>query len=142
MKIKDIMTKTIVSVKPEDSVEHAAKIMKEYDVGSVPVCNGDEIIGIITDRDIAIRSCAGGEDINNQDVRGIMSSNPVLCEPNMEVEDVARIMSERQIRRLPVVENSSLVGIVSLGDLAIEPHANNKAGEALTNISEPCSPHL
>lgn len=140
MKIKDIMTKTVASINANDSVENAAKLMKEYNIGSVPVCNGEEVIGVITDRDIAIRGASNGKNMNNEKVRGIMSSNPVLGTPDMEVNDAARIMSERQVRRLPVVENNNLVGVVSLGDLAIEPKCNNRAGEALSNISEPCSP--
>ncbi|WMJ80606.1 CBS domain-containing protein [Clostridium sp. MB40-C1] len=142
MKIKDIMTKTVASVNPEDSVERAAKVMREYNIGAIPVCNGEEVVGILTDRDIVLRSSADGQNANNQKVRGIMSSNPVLGTPDMEVKDAARIMSERQIRRLPIIENRNLVGMVSLGDIAVQPHADSEAGKALTNISEPCSPEL
>lgn len=142
MKIKDIMTKTVASINAEDTVERAAQLMREYDIGSVPVCNGEEVIGIITDRDITLRAAAEGANVNNEKVRSIMTSNPVLGTPEMEVHEASRIMSERQIRRLPIVENNHLVGVVSLGDLAVEPHFTEEAGEALTNISEPCSPTL
>ncbi|MCY6369550.1 CBS domain-containing protein [Clostridium ganghwense] len=142
MKIKDIMTKTVASINPDDSVERAAQLMKEYDIGSVPVCNGEEVIGILTDRDVTLRSAAEGHNVNTEKVRSVMSSNPVLGTPDMDIHDAARIMSERQIRRLPIVENNKLVGVVSLGDLAVEPHLSNEAEGALTDISEPCSPTL
>ncbi|MCY6483183.1 CBS domain-containing protein [Clostridium aestuarii] len=142
MKIKNIMTKTVATISVEDSVECAAQMMKEHDVGSIPVCNGEKVIGIVTDRDIALRSAAEGQNVCNQKVRSIMSSNPVLGTPEMDIHDASRIMSERQIRRLPVVENNKLAGIVSLGDLAVEPNLANDAEGALTEISEPCSPMI
>jgi len=142
MKIKDIMTGSVVSLDANDTVQRAADIMKEYNVGSVPVCDEGNVVGIITDRDIALKCVAVGKNSQTQGVREIMSSNPVVGRPNMEVEDAARIMSERQIRRLPVVDNDNLVGIVSLGDLAINPKSDEKAGRALSTISEPSSPQL
>ncbi|MFL0246527.1 CBS domain-containing protein [Candidatus Clostridium stratigraminis] len=140
MKLKDIMTKDVATLNSEDTVERAAHLMKQYNIGSVPVCSGEEIIGIITDRDIAVRSVAEGENFKNQKVRDIMTSNPVIANQDMDIHDAARIMSERQIRRLPVVENKNIVGIISLGDLAVENNLKDNAGEALSNISEPSSP--
>ena len=119
MKIQDIMTKSIASVNANDSVEQAAFLMKEHNIGSVPVCEGEKVIGIITDRDIALRSVAEGENFKNQAVRTIMTSNPVTGAPDMEVNAAAKLMSDKQIRRLPIVQNDALVGIVSLGDIAI-----------------------
>lgn len=142
MKVKDIMTKNVASLNPEDTVEHAAQLMKEYNIGSLPVCNEEKVIGIITDRDIAIRSSAEGENVQKQTVRDIMTSNPVTIKSDIDVEDAARIMSERQIRRLPVVESSNLVGMLSLGDVSVESGSNETAGEALSNISEPSTPLL
>ncbi len=142
MKVKDLMTKDVATLNAEDSVEQAAKIMKEHNIGSVPVCDGENVIGIITDRDIALRSVAEGENVKNQKVREVMSSNPVLANPDMDVHDAARIMSERQIRRLPVVDKSNIVGIVSLGDLAVEQQLKDNAEEALSEISEPSSPMM
>lgn len=139
MKLKEIMTKSVASLTPEDTIEHAAQLMKEYDVGSIPVCNDERIIGIVTDRDITLRAVATGEDTAKAKVRAIMSSNPVFGKPDMEADEAVRIMSERQIRRLPVVENNNIVGIVSLGDIAVEPKLESDAQSALTDISEPSS---
>jgi FOG: CBS domain len=137
MKVKDIMSKDIASLNSEDSVEKAAQLMKQYGVGSVPVCDQQEVVGIVTDRDIALRSTAVGQDSKQQKVREIMSSNPVVGSPEMDVHDAARIMSEQQIRRLPIVENKSLVGVVALGDISTEPTLQDNAEEALKNISQP-----
>lgn len=142
MKIKDIMTKDVATLNVEDSVEQAAQLMKEYNVGSVPVCRGENVVGIITDRDIAIRSVAEGDNSKNIKVKDIMSSNPATANPEMDIHEAARIMSERQVRRLPVVDNNNLVGIVALGDLAVESNLNDDAEKALSNISEPSSPNL
>ncbi|CDI48407.1 CBS domain-containing protein [Clostridium tetani] len=136
MKINNIMTKDIVALQVEDTVEHAAQLMKEHGVGSLPICNEGKVIGIITDRDIALRSVARGESIQNQTVRNIMTSNPITVSPNISATEAAEIMSKKQIRRLPVVENKNLVGMVSLGDISTEPNLENSAGKALTGISE------
>ena len=140
MKIRDIMTKQVTTLNPNDTVEHAAELMKEYNVGSIPVCNEDKIIGIVTDRDITIRSVAEGENTERQNVRSIMSSNPIVGNPEMDVHDAAKLMADRQVRRLPIVENNHIVGIVALGDLAVEPKLTDNAGIALERISEPSSP--
>jgi len=142
MKIRDIMTKDVATLNPNDSVEHAAELMKEYNVGSIPVCNEDKVIGIVTDRDIAIRSVAEGENAERQIVRSIMSSNPVVANPEMDVHDAAKLMADKQIRRLPIVENNHVVGIVALGDLAVQPKLTDNAGIALESISEPSSPTI
>jgi len=140
MKVRDIMTKQVTTLDANDTVEHAAELMKDYNVGSIPVCNEDEIIGIVTDRDIAIRSVAEGENTERQNVRAIMSSNPVVGNPEMDIHDAAKLMADKQIRRLPIVENNHVVGIVALGDLAVEPKLTDNAGIALERISEPSSP--
>ena len=140
MKIKDVMTKDVSSLHVDDTVIKAAEIMKEQNVGSVPVCDSNRVVGMITDRDIALRTVASGKNPDKQSVRDVMSTNPVVGQPEMDVLDAAKIMGERQIRRLPVIEKNGLVGIVSLGDLAIEPSLENEASEALTDISEPSTP--
>lgn len=142
MEIKNIMTKNVATINPEDTVERAAQMMKEHNVGSIPVCRGEEVVGIITDRDVALRSAAEGQNVHQQKVKDIMTSNPVIGTPEMDVHEAARIMSERQIRRLPVVENNKVVGIVALGDLAVEPNFSNEAESALSNISVPASPQI
>ena len=135
--VKDIMTKEIASVCSDDSIEKAAQLMKQYDVGSIPVCSQKKVVGIVTDRDIALRSVAPGQDTSQQKVCDIMTSNPVVGNPDMDVHDAARIMSEKQIRRLPIVENNSLVGMVALGDISVEPTLQDNAEQALKNISQP-----
>ncbi|MEA4826535.1 CBS domain-containing protein [Clostridium sp. JNZ J1-5] len=142
MEIKNIMTKNVATINPEDTVERAAQMMKEHNVGSIPVCRGEEVVGIITDRDVALRSAAEGQNVHQQKVKDIMTSNPVIGTPEMDVHEAARIMSERQIRRLPVVENNKVVGIVALGDLAVEPNFSNEAESALSSISVPASPQI
>ena len=137
MKVKDIMSKEIASVKSDDSIASAARLMKQYNVGSIPVCSQDKIVGIITDRDIAVRSVAAGQDVSKQKVRDIMTTDPTVGSPEMNVNDAAQIMSDRQIRRLPIVENNSLVGIVALGDISLEPIYSDNAEEALKDISKP-----
>lgn len=142
MEVKNIMTKTVATVSADDTVERAAQLMREHNVGSIPVCRGENIVGIITDRDIALRSAAEGENVGNQKVSEVMTSNPVTGTPNMDVHEAARLMSERQIRRLPIVENEKVVGIVALGDLAVEPNFSNEAESALQSISTPASPRI
>jgi CBS domain-containing protein len=142
MKVREIMTKDVATLSVDDSVAHAAQLMKQYNVGSIPVCREENVIGIVTDRDIALRSVAQGENSTNQKVRDIMTSNPVVINAETDIHDAARIMSERQIRRIPVVENNSIVGIVSLGDIAVEGKLQDDAEKALSNISEPSTPNL
>lgn len=137
MKAKDIMSTNIASVRFDDTIERAAQLMKQYDVGSIPVCKDDNIVGIVTDRDITLRSVATGENAKQQRVSDIMTSDPTVGSPEMNVNDVARIMSEKQIRRLPIVENNNLVGIVALGDISLEPALQDNAENALKNISQP-----
>ena len=137
MKVKDIMTTEIASLNTDDTIERAAQLMKQYDVGSIPVCSQDKVIGIVTDRDIAVRCVASGQDTKQQRVQDIMTANPVVGNPEMNVHDAAKLMSDSQIRRLPIVDNNSLVGIVALGDISLEPQLQDNAEEALKNISQP-----
>lgn len=136
MKVKSVMSKSVASLTPDDTIDKAAQVMMENNIGSLPVCQQGKIIGMLTDRDISVRAMANKASASKT-VRDIMSSNPVTASPDMDIEDVSRIMSERQIRRIPVVENNNVVGIVSLGDLAINPKSNSQAGDALSSISEP-----
>lgn len=137
MKVREIMSKDVASLRSDDSIERAAQLMKQYNCGSIPVCTQDKLIGIVTDRDIAVRSVASGNDVSEQRVQDIMTDNVVFGSPEMEVVDAARLMSDRQIRRLPIVERNSLIGIVALGDISLEPNYQDSAEDALKNISEP-----
>lgn len=136
MKVREIMTKDIAALKSDDTVERAAQLMKQYDCGCIPVCTKDKVIGVVTDRDITIRSTASGQDCH-QSVGDIMTKDLVVGSPEMDVQDAARLMSDRQIRRLPIVEDNSLVGIVALGDISLESDYQKNAERALKNISEP-----
>lgn len=136
MIVRDIMSTDVACVHSEDSVERAARLMKEYDVGSIPVCSQDSVIGIVTDRDITLRTVADGQNAKQEKVGSIMSTDCTLGTPDMKVSDAAQMMSEKQIRRLPIVENNCLVGMVALGDISLEPSAQANAEHALKNISK------
>lgn len=136
LKIKDIMSRDVASLNQDDSIERAARLMKECDVGSIPVCNQNKVVGIVTDRDIALRSVAEDQDARNIKVRDVMTTNPVTGNPEMDVHDAARIMGDMQIRRLPVVERNNLVGMVALGDISLTSIHQNEAGETLKNVSK------
>jgi CBS domain-containing protein len=140
MLIKDVMSKDLVSLNSNDSVEKAAQMMKQYDIGVIPVCDDSHrLAGIITDRDITLNSVASGANAKEQKVCDFMTLNPVTGNPNMDIHDAIRLMSRHQVKRLPIVENNNLVGIVSLGDISQEPNLDDNAGVALKNISKPGS---
>jgi len=139
MQIKDLMTKDVSSVKRNSTLQDAAKIMKDLNVGAIPVCDGKQAVGIITDRDIAIRNVANA-GMANTPVEQVMSTNLISGHPQMSDQEAARLMAENQIRRLPIMENKEIVGIVSLGDLAVQSASDMEAGEALSSISYPSKP--
>jgi CBS domain-containing protein len=138
MKIRDIMTPDVECVRRDNTLEEAAVKMKDLDVGSLPVCDGDRIEGIITDRDIAIRAVAEGRDPTSTQVREVMSRSVMHCYDDEDTEDAARLMQERQIRRILVLNRDErLLGIVSLGDLAAETGNPERVGRILQDVSEP-----
>lgn len=140
MKINEVMTRDVISLSGTSDLKHAAELMKEFNVGSLPVVEEGKVIGIVTDRDIAIRAFGEKKDVV---VRDIMTSNPVTVDESIDIKKASDIMSQRQIRRLPVVsKDKTLVGMVSLGDLALEPLSKEEAKEALSCISEPTSPEM
>ena len=139
MQIGDIMSKNVACAKPQDTVEKTAQMMKELNVGSIPVCDGNKVVGIVTDRDIALRCVAQGGN-TKAPVTDVMTTNPVTACPTMDIHEAAKIMSSKQIRRLPVVDNNSLVGMIALGDIAVEPKLADNAGDALNDISYPSNP--
>lgn len=136
MNISEIMTKSPVSVKSSDTVEKAATLMKEHDIGAIPVWENNTVLGMITDRDITLKSVAGGKDAKNQKISEVMTSSVVTGNPNMSLDEASKLMSQNQIRRLPIVDNNNLVGIVALGDLATENKSDQMAGSALSGISQ------
>jgi CBS domain-containing protein len=141
MKLKDIMTPDVACVRPGDTLQEAARRMKDLDVGPMPVCGDDDkIVGMLTDRDITIRATAEGLDPKTTRVRDAMSEDVVWCFDDQDTDDAAKLMQERQVRRLLVMSRDKrLVGIVSLGDLATESK-KKQAGEVLQDVSEPSQP--
>ena len=140
MKVHEIMTARARCVGPDNTLVEAAGLMRELDVGALPVCDNDRLAGMVTDRDITLRGVANGRDPNTTAISEVMSPGIVYVFADQEVEEVARVMEERQVRRLPVLNREKrLVGIVSLGDIAI---SSNPAfsGMALRDVSEPRKP--
>ena len=141
MKVHEIMTAHARCVGPDNNLVEAAGLMRSLDVGSLPVCEEDRLIGMVTDRDLALRGTADGKDPNTTPVREVMTQTVVWAFADQEVEEVVRLMEQRQIRRVPVLNREKrLVGIVALGDIAI---SSNPAfsGMALRDVSEPSDPN-
>lgn len=140
MKVSEVMTHEVKTIRADQSAQEAATFMLQGDAGSIPVIEGDRLIGMITDRDIAVRGIAQGRG-PDAPVRELMSSGLVCARADDDVDEVATRMSEAQVRRLPVIDDSdNLVGIVSLGDLSRETEGE-EAHVALEGISAPGSQH-
>jgi CBS domain-containing protein len=139
-KLQELMSKNVVSVSPDQSLQQAASLMSQFNVGSLPVVQNGQIQGIITDRDITLRSTAQGLDGNTPVSQCMSAGNLISGNPNMDIHEAAALMSQSQIRRLPVVDNNQLVGMVALGDLATQNIYQNEAGQALSSISTPSNP--
>jgi CBS domain-containing protein len=141
MKIKDIITANPRCIGPEATLMEVAIEMKNLDVGILPVCENERLIGTITDRDIAVRAVSEGLDPRVITVRKVMSRVVIYCFEDQDIWYAAQMMDTYQIRRLPVLNRDDrLVGIVSLGDLAVRTGAENLAGRVLERISEPSQP--
>ncbi len=137
MKVFDLMSESVVSVGADEPVSAAARLLKKYNIGALPVCDDKgKLKGMITDRDIAIRCVASDSDPNKARVSDIMTRGAVTIEENAYIGDAARIMAEAQIRRLPVCKDGRLVGMLSLGDLARNTECDTEAAEALCEISK------
>ena len=140
MKVSEVMTRDVQTVRPDQRAQEAASFMLSTDAGSIPVTDGDRLIGMITDRDIAVRGVAKGYGPDTP-VRDLMTNDIVCARIDDDVEDAASRMSEAQVRRLPVVdEQERLCGIVSLGDLSRETD-DDTAAEALEGVSQPGGQH-
>lgn len=135
LKIKEIMTTDVKTLSSDDSISEAANIMKSLDIGAVPVVRDNMPIGIVTDRDIIVRGVADGKSSSDA-VSSIMTTDVITVTPDADVHEAADIMAARQIRRLPIVQDKLLVGIVAIGDMAVESIFENEAGEALHSISK------
>ena len=140
MKIREIMTPDAQCIQPDDTMVDAASLMRQLDVGVLPVCEEGEVVGMITDRDITIRAVADARHPATTLVREIMSTGTIPVYEDQEVGEVVQIMEEHQIRRAPVLSREGrLVGIVSLGDIAVDGSAA-LSGEALKFVSQPAAP--
>ena len=135
MNIRDVMTPNPRTVSPQDSIQNAARIMRDEDTGAVPVVENGRPVGMVTDRDIVVRAVADGGRLDGP-VRDIVTTGVVSVSPGMSTREASQLMSEHQVRRLPVVENDRLVGIVSLGDLAVKEGRDRRTGDTLQDISE------
>jgi CBS domain-containing protein len=142
MKISQILTKNPEVISPDARICEAARLMREHDIGMLPVCDGERLVGSITDRDLAIRAVADGCDALSTKVRDIMTPEVFWCFDDAELEEVARLMEEKKIRRLPIINHKKrLVGIVSLGDLAVRSKNASLTEEVLECVSEPAGIH-
>lgn len=135
MEIKDIMTRSVVSIHPNESVEVAARTMTQYNIGVLPVCSNGNLCGVITDRDIVTRCLAANRLPSSTQVRQVMTQQVTTAKPNMEIGAAAHLMGRLQIRRLPVVEDGKLCGMISLGDMAIHEETTINAGDVLADVS-------
>lgn len=141
MKVSEMMTRDVRLVRPDETIRAAAQLMGELDFGVLPVSENDRLVGMITDRDIAVRAVGAGRGPDTP-VRDVMSREVLYCFEDQTTEEVARNMGDVQVRRLPVVDrNKRLVGILSLGDLARANAAIDEAGEALHGITQPGGQH-
>ena len=136
MKLREVMSKNVIRIHPEESVSVAARTLTRYNIGILPVCGGDgRVCGLLTDRDIVTRCLAAGRSPASTAVRDVMTTGIVSARPDMDTSAAAGLMGREQIRRLPVVENGKLCGMVSLGDLAVKEESLFDAGDALADIS-------
>lgn len=136
-KVRDVMTTDVDTVQPSTRVGEAARQMRDTNVGSLPVVDRQELVGIVTDRDITIRVAADGISADEVLVKEVMTADPVTVGPDQTVDEASEVMSQHQVRRLPVVDGGKLVGILALGDVATDPSSKDDAGEALSGISQP-----
>ncbi len=136
MKVKDLMTTNVLYAKPDASLEQVANYMKQQNVGSIPVCDDNgHALGIITDRDIVLKAVSQGR--NDLKAKDVMSTNLVYATSDMTAHEASNLMAKNQIRRLPVVDNNQLTGILAMADIARKNIYVDEAGDALSAISKP-----
>ena len=138
MKLSEIMTREVEIIQPDDTLQAAAQKMRDRDIGFLPVCDGESLMGVLSDRDLTIRALADGMDINVMLGRDLMTTPAIYCFDDQDVKEAAKIMEENQIRRLVVLsrDDKRLVGVVSLGDLA-RNGITDLSGQVLQRVSEP-----
>jgi CBS domain-containing protein len=140
-KCSEVMTREPASCEPGEAITRVAALMKRHDVGSVPVVDSQEdhkLIGIVTDRDIVVKVLAEGNDVSRATVRDAMTSRPLACREDDEIDKAVELMGARQVRRMPVVDQQGkLVGIIAQADVATRIHRDQTTGELVEAISEP-----
>ena len=137
MQVRDYMSPSVVSITPEESAALAARLLARHNVGALPVCGPEgNLRGMVTDRDIVLRCVAAEEDPARTRVKDIMTRGCAAVAPDADPREAARLMAEKQVRRLPVVEDDRVVGVVSLGDLARSQRYDREASKALSEISD------
>lgn len=136
MKVKDCMCNEVYCVTPNSTVQDCANIMSNNHIGCIPVCdNSQNVVGLITDRDIILRCVACNKEPKNTPISEIMTCNPCCCTPEADITEVEKLMSQNQVKRIPVIENNRIVGILTLGDLATNKQINAQGvNDTLTNI--------
>jgi len=138
--VSQVMTRGVRTMSPDDTVRFAAQAMDELNVGAVPVCDGERLVGMVTDRDITVRGVAQGRPVETTKLRDVMTPDVQWCYEDQSLDEVTERMREAQIRRLPVVDHERhLVGILSLGDVATKA-GKHEASDALAGISQPSEP--
>ncbi|MGE5618655.1 MAG: CBS domain-containing protein [Sphingomonadaceae bacterium] len=137
MKLREVMTTEFCCASPSDSLSKIAAEMKRHNVGAMPVCENGRLMGIITDRDIVVECVASGTDPNTCQVGRFMTTSLVQGHPDMDVGEAAKLMGREQVHRLPVVENGKLVGIVSIGDIAVNCRDDKIVADMVREISLP-----
>ena len=137
MKVHEIMTEDVSVIRPDSTLKQAAQEMRELGVGALPVCDGERLIGMLTDRDITIRAVAEGLNPNDTSVSACMSPDLVYCFEDDDIDEAEGLMQKKQIRRLPVISrDKKLVGILAIGDLAIKTDDVHDVGATVREISE------
>ncbi|MED3552442.1 CBS domain-containing protein [Cytobacillus praedii] len=134
MQVRDVMSTSVQSCSNQDDLSTVASKMQALNIGSMPVVENNQVVGMVTDRDMVVRGLTNGAP--NDSIQSVMSNNVISVSSSASLEEAAQLMSQHQVRRLPVVDNGNLVGMVSLGDLATREQADQKAGQALTQISK------
>jgi CBS domain-containing protein len=138
MKLSEIMTRDVEIIQPDDTMHTAAQKMRDRDIGFLPVCDGETLMGVLSDRDITTRALADGIDINVMLSRDLMTTPAIYCFDDQDVTDAVKLMGENQIRRLVILgrESQRVVGVISLGDLA-RKGITDVSGQVLQRVSEP-----
>ena len=140
MKLREIMSSAVVRIHPEETVAVAARMLEHNNIGALPVCSGDgRLYGMVTDRDLVTRCLAAGKSPQTTKVREVMTGKVYVGRPDMDVTLAAGLMAREQVRRLPVMENGKLCGMVSLCDLARKEESTIEAGDAFAEISSQLS---